>query len=471
MRYIPDNRHFRQNDNRFSLAEFEKNSLHSVGENMKKIFSSSDASSSFQKIIPFLFIIDLIAFVIFTALKLIEPDLYALLLNPILISLAVIFEKNTSASYPEDKPVFKTGKVNAVILLLLTFTAAAAVFLHFRKIFILTLPLVMKFLFAVLAGIALSLIMGTITGPIFKKIKCRESDFASCVGFDDKIISQKSERGGRYYLGSAPVYELISQGRKYTVFDGFYEEDSIDLPKIGDKAPIRFDPKNPNTCLINNKSQIHFEYIFTAIVLIIFSVGCIFLGNINISTGQKHKRNISDSFIAKAYGYSRKNTPGYTVYKRNITAIEDDDYIFSTTGDLADRITLSDADYSIGDSLYWVQSEDDKVILLNTEKYYYKGSNTPEHSEKFDDDGKFILTSDYFDQCFGEEWDLLDTTLSEISEDRVLFISDNGQLYNLKINKDEINPYSEDSVGKKYYYVRYAGNARTYDKLFYTYNE
>lgn len=121
--------------------------------------------------------------------------------------------------------------------------------------------------------IGLCIIMGLLFAgiPLFNgfrlKSKCTQEASATCIGFDDKVITNKH---GAHFV-SCPVYKFSECGVEYTVYDNHYTSALHRLPSLGTVVPVLFDPEDPNRCIINNKISWNTPAIFMGVVFIVLT--------------------------------------------------------------------------------------------------------------------------------------------------------------------------------------------------------
>lgn len=108
---------------------------------------------------------------------------------------------------------------------------------------------------------------------IIRKSRCSETADGTCVGFVDRIhTTNTSEMASHQCVVSAPVYEFEHNGQKHTVYFGNFEDNDFDLPIVGYRSVIRFNPKDPYDCMLGDGKPFRAWYLLGTIVAVLIAV-------------------------------------------------------------------------------------------------------------------------------------------------------------------------------------------------------
>ena len=128
-------------------------------------------------------------------------------------------------------------------------------------------------IFGIFVAIGLYFVGVPICGAIILKAKCKQESQAICIGYEDKIVTNKHGS----YMFSCPVYSFNEGGVEYTVYDQAYIRKTAELPEVGSVVPILFDSNDPNRCIINNKVNWRIDSIaigvFFLVLMFVFYFG------------------------------------------------------------------------------------------------------------------------------------------------------------------------------------------------------
>ena len=163
------------------------------------------------------------------------------------------------------------------------------------------------------------------------------------------------------------------------------------------------------------------------------------------------KKEISDEMIADFCGVDQ--APKYIVYKCEIIDRQEDTYFIKEVAGLPMAV-LSDEEFEVGETIYWVEIPGHGRILYDKDEYTYNGSNTPENSDRYNSDGKCILTDELIkDYCGGEPTSITEVIFSYNDQKEFFFVDANGTEYLYIVPNEYLGYYLGIKEGAVYYYV------------------
>lgn len=312
----------------------------------------------------------------------------------------------------------------------------------------------------VIGWIGLSYFVCQLLFGIRMNTRCSESTEAYCIGFADSISS--GDERHRDYVVSRAVYEFDYCGKTYTVIGHRKTNLSVLLPQINERAYIRFDPENPEFCMIKQ-----FELAAFVKCLIIGGLGILFCVNI-VKSNIINKNKIpaetnSGIYVIDENGHAvpaeqiqtietividnnaqtasetteetEPTVPGYTderiygitgtdEYVVIIATVESIDGEYAYMGQvpgIVNEILNSDG-LEVGDRVMY-------IILRGSSYYHYKleedenylGDHTPEALGYVDEEGRHVLTDEYINFFFGDNLTMDENTYIGMQGGRFTF--------------------------------------------------
>lgn len=181
---------------------------------------------------------------------------------------AAVMKQNTTQPakfWSEDKTLM-LQMIGLIVLALLFAVIAAFIFSHDQNF------AMYSFLWGLSASSLLFVIVPIAMG-INLNHKCTQESSATCIGYDDTIIYTKHGS----HIESCPIYKFNEGDTEYIVYSHKYEAKTSKLPPIGAVSPIKFDPKDPNRCVIDNKIYWRANYIAIGVVFFILLIYFLFI--------------------------------------------------------------------------------------------------------------------------------------------------------------------------------------------------
>lgn len=250
--------------------------------------------------------------------------------------------------------------------------------------------------------------------------RCTGEGTARCIGYDDTIV-RTNKKHSYTYVGSAPVYTLVAQGREYTVYDGIYHRNEDKLPRLGETVDALYDPKDPEVCIVKDKPSV-VAAIFVAVVLMVFAGGLFFASRNPVVTDKQNV--ITDEKITSNLG-----TDDYKVAIRTITYVDGYNYFFAEFGGLQNRVVYSGDEYQSGDQVIYVQGPS-SVMFFDPNTQEYQGDHLVPNSSEYTEDGRFILSDEYIKYYFGtDSYDLYEVEVVEVTDDNMTVAFDSGSTF------------------------------------------
>lgn len=168
---------------------------------------------------------------------------------------------------------------------------------------------------------------------------------------------------------------------------------------------------------------------------------------------QELKKEISDKRVADYCGVSKTQVPEYIVYECEIIDRQEDTYFIKEVAGLPVAV-LSEEDFEIGETIYWVEIPGIGRILYDKDEYTYSGNNTPENSKRYYIDGKCILSDRFItDYCGGEPTTIIKVKFNDCEGNDYYYIDDDGNDYSEYVPDEYLRYYSDVEPGDEYYYV------------------
>ncbi len=290
----------------------------------------------------------------------------------------------------------------------------------------------------VLGVVGVGVFLNELIHGIRMNAKCTETTYATCIGYSDKIKSSDSEHHHRSIVVSSCVYEFEHEGEKYYVIDPRTTNIAALLTPLYAKKKIRFDPNNPEFCMIKN-----FELAAFIKAILIGGICCLLSFNIlqsNLKATINREEptpmpsiwvpdedgnivpaevtNSTEATTVEATETTKETEPeilGYTDEMLNETLGTDEYLIYTYEVQLAENgfaylgkvpglpiDVLNNPDLKVGDRLMIIVLKDQalKYYVLNDGEEYL-GDHTVADYGWLTDDGKIILTDDFIKFFFG----------------------------------------------------------------------
>lgn len=283
-----------------------------------------------------------------------------------------------------------------------------------------------------------------------QKRRCTEEAKARVIGYDDRLMS-----GGRRhqsYMTTTPVLNFMYGGREFTVTDGIYTSNDMNLPVIGSLVPILFDPEDPDNCIVEKRRSANSAVILGIFILVFGVILTICSLNMDFSSGNTSK--LTDEKIMEDLAIPEHSSVSFIVYERFIMAREDGILYFDEIGGINSSIKAGFADYRVGDIIYWAESDDGNVSIYNSKFYTYKGDHTMDKSPKYEN-GKFKLTDTYINRILGtDDWEISVVYFNGINENELKFVDGNGNNYSLSNYPENSTFYWVIPLNEPYYWVK-----------------
>ncbi|MBQ0011980.1 MAG: DUF3592 domain-containing protein [Clostridiales bacterium] len=423
MHYSKEGKYFRETDVRPNMHDFNAY----LREKGRREFQESPRSA--RNIITLILILATILSVVLLVVSACTKNLsnacHILLIICALISLIVFV--NSKRKDPEAPKINLPQIISGICFLLAV--GSEVCYLLYRLDYIKNPAGKVLALVSVLLGIAgVVTIVATCVRFFYLRKHCTVALQATCIGFDDVIRTVGSENSQTSYLETCPVYAFTYGGHTYTVYDGYYEEDEVDLPRIGDGAEVKVNPENPNQCIVNGRNTLRLGVLIAGVCiiaagLILYAVSMAVKKDMDTGegTGKNTRREINDALIISTYGLPTDEVPEYLVFERVVIAVDGNKYYFEEVPGLPSTISSS-SKYEVNERVYWVDVSGEKDMICDMDDYYYSGDKTPENSSRYSKDGKCYITDRYVKERYDSDtyyWmkledgqvDLLDTQM------------------------------------------------------------
>lgn len=423
MHYSKEGKYFRETDVRPNMHDFNAY----LREKGRREFQESPRSA--RNIITLILILATILSVVLLVVSACTKNLsnacHILLIICALISLIVFV--NSKMKDPEAPKINLPRIISGICFLLAV--GSEVCYLLYRLDYIKNPAGMVLALVSVLLGIAgVVTIVATCVRFFYLRKHCTVALQATCIGFDDVIRTVGSENSQTSYLETCPVYAFTYGGHTYTVYDGYYEEDEVDLPRIGDGAEVKVNPENPNQCIVNGRNTLRLGVLIAGVCiiaagLILYAVSMAVKKDMDTGegTGKNTRREINDTLIITTYGLPTDEVPEYLVFERVVIAVDGNKYYFEEVPGLPSTISSS-GKYEVNERVYWVDVSGEKDMICDMDDYYYSGDKTPENSPRYSKDGKCYITDRYVKERYDSDtyyWmkledgqvDLLDTQM------------------------------------------------------------
>lgn len=423
MHYSKEGKYFRETDVRPNMHDFNA----CLREKGRREFQESPRSA--RNIITLILILATILSVVLLVVSACTKNLsnacHILLIICALISLIVFV--NGKRKDPEAPKINLPRIISGICFLLAV--GSEVCYLLYRLDYIKNPAGMVLALVSVLLGIAgVVTIVATCVRFFYLRKHCTVALQATCIGFDDVIRTVGSENSQTSYLETCPVYAFTYGGHTYTVYDGYYEEDEVDLPRIGDGAEVKVNPENPNQCIVNGRNTLRLGVLIAGVCiiaagLILYAVSMAVKKDMDTGegTGKNTRREINDALIITTYGLPTDEVPEYLVFERVVIAVDGNKYYFEEVPGLPSTISSS-SKYEVNERVYWVDVLGEKDMICDMDDYYYSGDKTPENSSRYSKDGKCYITDRYVKERYDSDtyyWmkledgqvDLLDTQM------------------------------------------------------------
>lgn len=423
MHYSKEGKYFRETDVRPNMHDFNAY----LREKGRREFQESPRSA--RNIITLILILATILSVVLLVVSACTKNLsnasHILLIICALISLIVFV--NSKRKDPEAPKINLPRIISGICFLLAV--GSEVCYSLYRLDYIKNPAGMVLALVSVLLGIAgVVTIVATCVRFFYLRKHCTVPLQATCIGFDDVIRTVGSENSQTSYLETCPVYAFTYGGHTYTVYDGYYEEDEVDLPRIGDGAEVKVNPENPNQCIVNGRNTLRLGVLIAGVCiiaagLILYAVSMAVKKDMDTGegTGKNTRREINDALIITTYGLPTDEVPEYLVFERVVIAVDGNKYYFEEVPGLPSTISSS-SKYEVNERVYWVDVSGEKDMICDMDDYYYSGDKTPENSSRYSKDGKCYITDRYVKERYDSDtyyWmkledgqvDLLDTQM------------------------------------------------------------
>lgn len=325
-----------------------------------------------------------------------------------LISIATIM----AAGYVgKNKAHTITIRVEASMAAIALIASGALLYMSDSGIYKVSSSMGLRIAGSLIATVALVIVITPLAFRIAFKRRCIEEGSARCVGFEDKEDWAGTEGHRRRFVATAPVYSLYYRGSDYKIYDDIYYEKEEKLPRLGETVNVRFDPENPEDCIIRGKQKPMFAQAFVAVVLMLFAGTFWALSMTDFSFAPPPK-TLTDKHIA-----DKLETDDFKVAYRTIKGKEGNVVFFEEYGGLSNSVTFSDAsDYKIGEDVIYIEGNS-VIYLFDADKNHYKGSHEVPNSTEYED-GRFILSDEYLTKYFGtKNYDIYLIVITDINNE------------------------------------------------------
>lgn len=476
MHYSKEGKYFRETDVRPNMHDFNAY----LREKGRREFQESPRSA--RNIITLILILATILSVVLLVVSACTRNLsnacHILLIICALISLIVFV--NSKMKDPEA-PKLNLPRIISGICFLLA-VGSEVCYLLYRLDYIKNPAGMVLALVSVLLGIAgVVTIVATCVRFFYLRKHCTVALQATCIGFDDVIRTVGSENSQTSYLETCPVYAFTYGGHTYTVYDGYYEEDEVDLPRIGDGAEVKVNPENPNQCIVNGRNTLRLGVLIAGVCiiaagLILYAVSMAVKkdmgGDTEEGTGKNTRREINDALIISTYGLPTDEVPEYLVFERVVIAVDGNKYYFEEVPGLPSTISSS-SKYEVNERVYWVDVSGEKDMICDMDDYYYSGDKTPENSSRYSKDGKCYITDRYVKERYDSDtYDITTVSFQQKTGDTLYFVAENGENCSIRIPVERMRYYENLQYGDTYYWMKLEdGQVDLLDTQMYIYKE
>lgn len=320
-------------------------------------------------------------------------------------------------------------------------------------------------------------------------IKCSEQTDAYCVGYTDTI----SRTNKTSHVVSRCVYEFNHNGETYYIRGNKESNFQSRLTSIGFTEKIRYDPNNPEYCMIKK-----FELASFVEAVIIGGLCCVFAfsglfanltnpkqyryNNTSIPTNNKGTAsveyvddntiiiNANDNDLIEETTEETTTTetepeePGYTDEKIASIVGSDEFFVFTCPvvekdgdfaffGEVPGLITtvLENKELEVGDEVIFIFDKNSHFWNYKLEDgESYLGDRSPEKLGMISEDGKFILTDEYIEFFYGDNFKANEKRFSRKTA-TTLTIEDDEYEYDYNLSSGTDIYYWDINPGDKFY--------------------
>lgn len=279
--------------------------------------------------------------------------------------------------------------IGIIIMAVTTIAAIPVSLINYGIIdFTLTNSMVLAFYGVVSSIIAICLIALF----IYRKQHYTVKTTAECIGYDDKIITIRSQK----CVASAPVYDLHYEGEQYYVYEGKYVKTNDKMHHVGDTVELTICKNDPCDCRFGDQPKKDIFLIIMAFLLLFISlviVAPVFLGeyqNGGLSTEQVkteltekdyikkiNRMALSDDFLEEVLEADGEDHE-FSIYIRVLKSADENELVFEEYDGLKNSTYNPYNSYDAGEEYYWIERDDGLSIALKKSAYAYNGNRLVE---------------------------------------------------------------------------------------------